>query len=59
MRIGYKFYYKDKEFEITDIVAGVHAGGKQKTMIFYRNVKTKELKAKSAKEFLAKFCEQK
>ena len=55
MRIGYKFYYKDKEFEITDIVAGVHTGGKVRTMIFYHNVKTKEPKVKSDKEFFNKF----
>ena len=55
MRIGQRFTYKEKEFEVTDIVLGVHTGGKVKNMIFYHNVKTKEPKVKTDKEFFEKF----
>lgn len=55
MRIGQRFFYKDKEFEVTDIITGVHAGRKIRTMIFYHNVKTKEPKVKTDKEFFEKF----
>lgn len=54
MRIGTKFKYNSKRFEIVDIVNGVSASYVGK-LVFYKNRGTSELKVKTEAQFITKF----